>query len=259
MRNRIVSVWIGLFIAAVMVNAGCQTAERYKASGLLHGEDIDTSLDSPMATYYLSNYLQGDRSDPLIDLKIDALHDQEFKDVLPDRDKLMRISERYSVDVAALFFADLVARDSKSAAFRARYDHYLSNIDAEQQSDRYNRYVILFVPGWDYIKSGHLTGSDLAQPRRLITDVGIENQLVEINPHGSVEANAAVIVNYMLQYGDESKRVIVAGASSAGPAIYLALNEIRNRNARAPAAWINLGGILRGSPLYEHYRQFPRS
>jgi hypothetical protein len=51
-------------------------------------------------------------------------------------------------------------------------------------------YRLLFVPGWDYVEAGHLTGGDFAKSRELATATGFENYLVELPPVGSVEENA---------------------------------------------------------------------
>ncbi|MDA0349781.1 MAG: hypothetical protein O3C20_20530 [Verrucomicrobia bacterium] len=251
--------YTGFLITAGLLLSGCRSTLRYPASGQLHGEDVSTTLDSPIAAYYLNNYLQGKRSDPAFDAAIEILYHKKFDRGLPNHDELLQISERHSVDFAALFLSDLVANDPDSTVCRTYFNYYLRNPDSALISDTYNRYMILFVPGWDYIESGHLTGSDLAQPRHLITELGIENRLVKIDANGSVEENASLIVKELIRSSTHAKRTIIAGASSAGPAIYLALGEIQNRELPAPVAWINLGGIIQGSPLYEHYKKFTRS
>ena len=82
---------------------------------------------------------------------------------------------------------------------------------------------------------------------------------MNLDPHGSVDANAMAIRHAIDDVRHAGKRIIVVGASSAGPAIHLALHEISQQGRPAPAAWINLGGILQGSSLVEHMQQPPRS
>ena len=177
----------------------------------------------------------------------------------PDREDLRKVAESHSVDLATLYLADLVARDPRSVDCRERYQYYLHHPDSERLVKHYHRYRILFVPGWDYVKSGHLTGADLVRPRRLKTEMGIENQPVEIDLSGSVEENTTFILTELTKPEPKDTRIIIAGVSSAGPVICLALDKIKKQKIAAPAAWINIGGILQGSPLFEHYNNFPGS
>jgi len=119
--------------------------------------------------------------------------------------------------------------------------------------------LVLFVPGWDYVENGHLTGADFAQPRKLVSRFGIENHLVELPPTGSVEQNAEVLAAEIVGRGRSGKQILIAGASSAGPAIHLALGELLGKKELSSIkAWLNLGGILQGSPLVDHLQSRPQ-
>ncbi|MDA0347524.1 MAG: hypothetical protein O3C20_08985 [Verrucomicrobia bacterium] len=250
---------ITIAMAVTVLSCGCQAVQRFNARGQLHGETVHTTLDSPQAAYYLSHYLQGEKSNPEFNARIDTLFRTMPSTGWPDREYLLRIAEEESVDFAALYLADLVSRDPASLDCQRRFQFYLENPDSERLEKYYNRYRVLFVPGWDYVKSGHLTGADLARPRQLLSDLGIDNRLIEIDPNGSVEENADLIVETLRRLASQDKKCIIAGASSAGPAIHLALEEFRNTGNVHFGAWINLGGILQGSPLFEHYNTFPRA
>ncbi|PUB81401.1 MAG: hypothetical protein DBP00_19005 [gamma proteobacterium symbiont of Ctena orbiculata] len=53
--------------------------------------------------------------------------------------------------------------------------------------------------------------------------------------------------------------MLIVGASSAGPAIHLALSDrFTGNEPDSIKAWINLGGILQGSPVVDHYRVWYR-
>lgn len=132
-------------------------------------------------------------------------------------------------------------------------------IDAPGRGHRRGgKYVILFVPGWDYASNGHATGADLKEPRRLASEAGFENHLVELPPTGSVDENARVVKAAIAAHAGSGKRILLAGASSAGPAIHLALSESADAELEAVAAWLNLGGILQGSPLVDYLQQWPQ-
>lgn len=247
-------------IASLGIQVAC-AATRFPAAGVVFGERIDTTMDSPAAAYYLGSHFGGTRNNPALDEKIDRLHAMAPADRLPNRDELLAVAGEFSTDFAALFFADRVSRQIENARVHAMFADYLHapKDGADLLAPSYGRYVILFAPGWDYISNGSVTGADFAEPRRLISALGIENHLIELAPNGSVEANAGQIVQTLDRALAGDKRVIVVSASSAGPAVHLALDAIKAAGARAPAAWLNLGGILQGSPLVEHVGQFPLS
>jgi hypothetical protein len=55
------------------------------------------------------------------------------------------------------------------------------------------------------------------------------------------------------------KNIILVGASSVGPAIHLSLCKMIDRHEFSGVkAWVNLGGILQGSPLIDHYQEWPQ-
>jgi hypothetical protein len=80
----------------------------------------------------------------------------------------------------------------------------------------------------------------------------LESYLVELPPTGSVEQNASFLASEIAKRSASGKKLILAGASSAGPAIHLALGELLSeRERRSVKAWLNLGGVLQGSPLVD--------
>ncbi len=86
----------------------------------------------------------------------------------------------------------------------------------------------------------------------------MENHLVKLPPTGSVEQNAAVLAAEVARHSRSGKKLVLAGASSAGPAVHLALGELLgDGERRSVKAWLNLGGILRGSPLVDFLETRP--
>ena len=250
---------------------GCASPAKHAASAVFLGDKIETKLDSPEAAYYLTGYLGHQRIRPELDARIDRLHHDASPSRLPNREELAAVARAFSTDFAALFFADRAGRNPANADFHARFRHHLENPAASGPAinEGAPRVLILFVPGWDYKSNGHITGANLARPRQLATALGIENRLVDLNPHGGVEANALALrqaIDHALSAG---KRIVVVGASSAGPAIHLALHESAQLGRPSPAAWINLGGnvtasgitlsIIQGSSLIEYIQTPPRS
>ena len=81
--------------------------------GSVGGQTIETRVDSEVARYYLGNYLAGKRSDAALDERIDRVY-QNADGNLPDRNDLSHLSDDFSVDFAALYLADRIARVRQS-------------------------------------------------------------------------------------------------------------------------------------------------
>jgi len=253
--------YAGCLIFLLLVSQGCSSLPRYQAEGEVPGGTVSTTVDSEIARYYLENYLQGKRSNTIFDEKIDRLY-QKQGDTQPTRGELKEIAQTFSVDFATLFLADRLWAIEENRKLQKTFSQFLEEKKADpyRPPSHYSSYIVLFVPGWDYVEHGHLTGADLAAPRKLITDLGIENHLVEINPHGSVEENAHYLSKELIEYSQSGKNIIISGPSSAGPAIHLSLGEQLNQEQlQFVKAWINLGGLLQGTHLIEYLYQWPRS
>ncbi|MGR5147325.1 hypothetical protein ACQKP8_12365 [Photobacterium alginatilyticum] len=223
----------------------------------LFGEHVFTTVDSEVARYYLDSYLQGERSNRELDKRISGLYGQ-YRNTIPSREELKGISQEYSVDFASLFLADLLLKNECNNKLNKAFMLHLDNLTIAGVN--FSSYMLLFVPGWDYAESGHLTGADFKAPRVMATKLGVENYLVELPPTGSVEQNAEYVAKDIIHHSRAEKGIILAGASSAGPAIHLALAELLSEKERgAVKAWLNIGGILQGSPLIDYYQQWPHS
>lgn len=217
---------------------------------------MQTTVDSDIARYYLERYLQGKRENKALDEKISALYGRHEKST-PSREELKEISQEFSVDFASLFFADRLLTDECNKKLNQSFAHHIRKETAVDTSV-VSSYLLLFVPGWDYAENGQLTGADFAQPRALATEFGFENYLVALPPTGSVEESADVLAADIARYHRSGKKILLAGASSAGPVIHLALGEVIEKTKQGSIkAWLNLGGILQGSPLLDYLEGWP--
>lgn len=252
--------YAGCLIFLVLVSQSCATIPRYQAQSEFLDDTVSTTVDSEIARYYLENYLQGKRTHPSFDEKIDWLY-QKQGPAQPSREELKEISRTFSVDFATLFLADRLWAIEENRTLHKTFNQFLKEKKADPYTPppHYSSYIVLFVPGWDYVEHGPVTGADLAAPRKLVTELGIENHLVEISPHGSVEENAHDISTELIEYSRSGKNIIISGPSSAGPAIHLSLGEQLNQeHLQSVKAWINLGGILQGTPVVDYLQQWPR-
>jgi hypothetical protein len=226
---------------------------------------VETTVDSQIACYYLEEYLQGNRSRPDWDSLIDELHAMNPKETSNPR-FLRDLTRRHSADFASLYLARALRADRRNQEVQTLFEAELAKARKDLGNDtprpfRYPQVVVLFVPGWDYETSGARTGSDYARPRELFTNRGLRNLLVKIDENGSVEANAEYIAREIRRFrSSEAERLVVVSASSAGPAVALALGRtLTDEEMPKVRAWLNICGILRGSPLVDHHMAWPRS
>jgi len=214
--------YVVCLVALLLFPVGCATIPEYPVNSELLGEKIFTTVDSEIARYYLEKYLQGIKSNSEFDQKIDLLYQNQGDSQLT-REELKEIADIFSVDFAALFLADHLWSNKDNRNLQKTFKRFVEGEEDKTYSypRHYSVYMILFVPGWDYVENGHITGADFAKPMILVTNLGIENHLVEIPPNGSVEENANYLSKELIVRGQSGKKIIIVGASSAGPAIHL--------------------------------------
>jgi hypothetical protein len=234
---------------------GRSSTLRIPVTGELAGQRINTTVDSELAKYYLENYLADNRTNPALDSLLDQIHQNTNSDSLPGREYLKHLANAYTADFATLYLArhllENKANQAMQQAFQAEFLKLKNTADSStlRQRSRFSSYVVLFVPGWVY-KSHPETGADLAKPRTVLTRLGIENHLVEIEESGTIEKNAAFVAQALSQYNRAGKRIILASASSGSASVAFTLGHLLHSGEALPiVAWLNIGGLLQGSAL----------
>ena len=225
--------------------------------GMVGGQTFETRVDSEVARYYLGNYLAGNHSDAALDERIDRVY-QSTDGHLPDRDELKRLSDDFSVDFAALYFADQIARVPVNRRFRSAFDRayeYTRKAFPEGQVKLPADYEVLVVPTFLYTRI-FATGADMAVPRAALQKAGLTCHFVETDDDGPVEANADLVAAAIRARAQSGRRLIILSASKSGPEVALALTKLGPAETRHVAAWINAVGALQGTPLADD-RLFP--
>jgi hypothetical protein len=249
-----------LLLVLLVLQYGCASYGKYPVDASLLEEPVKTTVDSASAQYFLNHYLQGERIDPSLDRRIDAAY-RNYSAAIPDRAALVQISEQFSNDFAALFLADRLWQDQQNREVQKVFQHYLSMPEDQlyEPPATAGDYVVLLVPGWNYENNGHVTGSDFAAPRVLLDRLQIENRLVLVPSNGSVMQSAGVIAEAILDYSEAGKKIIIVGASAAGPSIHYTLGALVDHDQLDNVvAWVNLGSILQGSPLVDYFQEWPQ-
>jgi hypothetical protein len=171
---------------------------------------------------------------------------------LPDRRELRELGREVSMDFAALFFAQALLADPASREIQATFERFLREgpdlCATALQRPRAFPYTVLFAPSWLY-RSHPRIGSDFAEQRRILDRVGIPNRFIAVGESDSVEDNAALIVDAIRAAAREQSRVILVSVSKSGAESALALSRLTPDETAGVAAWVNLAGALRGTPL----------
>jgi hypothetical protein len=244
------TVLIGLLaLLAVFFLSGCVSRRGIPAKGQLHAYSLTTTVDDESARYYLEDYLPRTGHDEARQQRIDSLHAQ-LQDAVPSREQLRQIS-------TALVFANQLLKQPGNAPLQTQFLANLAKVQDGTIAYPRSDVLIMFVPGYDYVANGRRTGADFARPRKLLAEAGYDVLFVTIDPQGSVEENAAYLARTLLAH--RQRRIALAGASSAGPAIHLALGKlIQPADLANVKAWLNLGGILQGSPVLDQFASGPK-
>lgn len=248
------SIIIPLLSALLLLLSSCAGL---RVSGVVGGQAIDTRVDSEVARYYLGSYLAGKHTDAALDERIDRVY-QNAKGNLPDRSQLKHLSDNFSVDFAALYFADQVARLPANRRFRSAFEQayeYTRKALPEGRVKLPADYEVLVVPTYLY-KRLFAVGADMAVPRAALQKAGLNCYFVETDDDGPVESNADLVADAIRAHAQSGRRMIILSASKSGPEVALALTKLGPAETRHVAAWINAVGALRGTPLADD-RLFP--
>ncbi len=242
------------FLCAIVVGlllSGCATSPKtYRAIGMVAGSAVDTRVDSPIAAYYLGQYLAGVRARPEIDRRIEALYETADATGLPDRERLGDIAKEFSVDFAALYFADRIGRVERNRIWRTEFIRQvkLTQTSGVARANGSDQYEFLFVPGFLYRRHPE-TGADLISPHKALRDAGIATHWVETDEEGTFEENAEILLGELRSRSKTKRKIILVSASKGGPEVALALTNYFRENRDGAKAWINLVGTLQGSAL----------
>jgi hypothetical protein len=242
-------------VLSAALAAGCAVSPSgFPVRGALGSQFLETRVDSEVARYYLASYLSGKRGDRRLDARIDGAY-QDYSSVLPSRNELKRLSEEFSIDFAALYFADRVSNEPMSRRFRQDFekarDYVRRPISAGggiRFSEAAEEFEIIFVPGYLY-RRHPATGADFAAPRATLKQVGFLHYFIDTDEDGPIEANADLVLAALRARSRAHRRVIVVSASKSGPEVALALTKLGTLESRRVAAWINIVGTLQGTPL----------
>jgi hypothetical protein len=239
---------------AICLSACASTVSIIPIQGELAGHQITSTVDAPVASYYVEQYLKGARQSNVWDTALDSIH-SDLGERLPTSRQLQDWSRQYSTDLATLVLARQLVNQAQKHPLDTLFRQELAAVLNAQRSGDLNSmvadpdFLILFVPGWLY-KSDLSTGADFAQFRAHLSSHGARVALIETGENRSVEANAKLIEAQILHHAVSKQQLIVVSGSKGGPEVALALSNLRDLpEVQQVRAWLNVGGLLQGSRL----------
>ncbi|NJN33734.1 MAG: hypothetical protein HC817_05240, partial [Saprospiraceae bacterium] len=185
-----------------------------------------------------------------------------YKDKHLNTKTLSEISNKYSPDVSTFYFLQKLYQKPTNKEAHDLYLNYYDQIKAQDFNDTIDdllkSYVVVFVPGLAY-KEDTTTGADFARQRKLLTEKGVRNELIEIGEWDLVENNANLIAQRLKYLASVNEKILLVSASKGGLETAIALGTILTpEDIKSVKSWINVGGILRGSPIADNYLKFPK-
>lgn len=170
---------------------------------------------------------------------------------LEDVEAWRDLTRRTSVDEATRQFRTRAAAHPPTQRFAERYARALQAVERGVAVPRgMSCYRLLLIPGWRYASRPE-HGGDLATIDARAAAMGMTHERVNTQEDGVVESNAEHIER-RLRSGPSDMPTIVLSVSKGSAETALALASVNADRSRARpniAAWININGLLGGTPL----------
>lgn len=251
-------------ISLLFVFVGCGGLRSHiPLQGELGGQKIKSTVDSSWAKYYLENYIP----DKNVNQKKHAEIEKALAPLIDgslSEESLKNLRDQFSLDFSALVLAHHLLQDPKNKPFRDDFRAVFQNLKQEEASGIFSLQpaasttLLMFAPGWFY-KAHPESGADFARPREILKRLGYGVHLIETDENGTVEANSKVIAKEIQHFRQRYQKIIIISTSKSGPEVALALgNRLKTEETLEVKSWINIGGLLKGSPLVDwalHWRR----
>ncbi|HMC67132.1 MAG TPA: hypothetical protein VKI65_19510 [Gemmataceae bacterium] len=160
-------------------------------------------------------------------------------------DAVRSISRHQGIDFATALLYDRLLRSPEHGSFIQR----LESLPGTANPARPLVATVVIVPGAFYVEFPH-TGADGRLLREVAAQFGCRSELIPIASFGSLAANARTICEWLTARVEEP--VILVSLSKGGADMKTALAQPDGPQAfRNVVAWINLCGLVNGSPLVD--------
>jgi hypothetical protein len=166
--------------------------------------------------------------------------------VLPTAGKIQEIATREGIDAATTQLYQSVLESPQHGAFIRRVDDISTRtLPRKWQAEA----PLIIVPGAFY-RENPRSGADGRLLREQAERLNCPTGVIPIASRGTLKQNARIICDWLLEHTDQP--VILASLSKGGADVKMALAEPDAAGAfKNVAAWVNLCGILNGTPMAE--------
>ena len=230
-----------------LLGASCLPKEILKANGFFTGQQFNSTVDHPLA----KDIIENPNSQGVKDF-ITKYQEQKL-----NTSTLAIISKEYSNDVATFYFLQELYKDRLNRFCQDLYHKIVSSLDSSIYKS-FESFHFVFVPGLGY-KEDTTTGADFSRQRKLLDQNGVSNELIETEEWGLSDDNALIIAERLKLINAMYSNILVVSASKGGLETALALSELLNTNEISNLiSWVNVGGILKGSPIADNYLKAPK-
>ena len=111
----------------------------------MSGQSVETTVDSELARFYLEHHLRHDDADSLLAQRIDNILN-EVKPNPYDRGTLKQLSQRLSVDFAAIYFASTLYKRAANKQAQDAFHSFVKTLaDPGIVSPRKERYALMRI------------------------------------------------------------------------------------------------------------------
>jgi len=166
--------------------------------------------------------------------------------VLPTAGKIQEIATREGIDAATAQLYQSVVESPQHRTFIRRVDEICQRSEPRRwQAEA----PLIIVPGAFY-RENPRSGADGRILREQAERLGCQTGIIPIASRGFLKQNGRIICDWLLEHQEQP--VILASLSKGGADVKLAMAEPDAADAfKNVTAWVNLCGILSGTPMAE--------
>jgi hypothetical protein len=166
--------------------------------------------------------------------------------VVPTAGKIQEIATREGIDAATTQLYRSVLESPQHGPFIHRVDEICKRTAPRKWK---TDYPLIIVPGAFYRENAR-SGADGRLLREQAERLDCRTGIIPIASRGTLKQNARIICNWLVEHQEQP--VILASLSKGGADVKMALAEPDSASAfKNVAAWVNLCGILNGTPMAE--------
>jgi hypothetical protein len=233
---------LSVFCAFVFLCTSCKT-QKISVTGKLFEQPFSTQVDNSFAATMLMNPQ---------DSNVVNFHAQ-YRNAELNNAMFEEITKKYSIDVSTLFLLEQLYQQPCN---KQAQNDYLSNMaDLSGVLFNYNLdflkdYYIVFIPGFRYNSN---VGNFAAQ-REMFDSAKISHEMILTDELGQINDNASIVAERLREINQEHRNVILISVSKGGTETAIALsNLLKSEELSSVMAWINVCGILKGTPVADYW------